>query len=142
MLRVQAPLQLRYAVARQNLLVFVKFLYDRLFLHIIRAINQSMLLTSQGRISSYYIGILDIFGFEKLERNILDQLCINYTNERLQYQFNWHVFKQEKLMYQTEELDFSKLTATFERIKDLVRLNKGPDSNRYIILRVREHSPH
>jgi len=116
---------LKKSVSQTNLLTFCKFVYDRLFVWMIDNVNESMRAQSGGRVTPDAVGILDIFGFEKFDKNSLEQLCINYTNERLQFQFNEHVFAQEKKIYAAEGLDFSKLEGAFTIITALVEHNKG-----------------
>ena len=38
-----------------------------------------------------------MYGFESFPNNSLEQLCINYANEQLQYYFNQHIFKLEQV---------------------------------------------
>jgi len=56
------------------------------------------------------IGVLDIYGFESFEKNGLDQLCINYANEKLQRQFNQQVFTRELEEYRNEGIDCESIT--------------------------------
>lgn len=43
------------------------------------------------------IGILDIYGFEILEKNGFEQLCINFVNEKLQQIFIQLTLKAEQV---------------------------------------------
>lgn len=70
-----------------------KALYERLFLWIVARINISLRNKYQREL---FIGVLDISGFEIFELNTLEQLLINYTNEKLQQFFNNHMFKLEQ----------------------------------------------
>ena len=63
-----------------------KATYERLFKWIVTRINRSLDRTKRQGAS--FIGILDIAGFEIFDLNSFEQLCINYTNEKLQQLFN------------------------------------------------------
>lgn len=82
-----------------------KAIYGRLFDWIVRTINESIVVDSKLVRSS--IGVLDIFGFECFAHNSFEQLCINYTNETLQQQFNQYIFKMEQIEYQKEKIEWS-----------------------------------
>ena len=55
------------------------------------------------------ISILDIFGFEVFDKNGLEQLCINYTNEKLQNLFNQTVISNEQILYQREGVSWNNI---------------------------------
>merc|ERR1719268_386065 len=76
-----------------------KSIYERMFLWMVIRINQ-MLDTKQQR--NFYIGVLDIAGFEIFDFNTLEQLCINFTNEKLQQFFNHTMFVLEQEEYKKE----------------------------------------
>ena len=51
------------------------------------------------------IGLLDIFGFERFKENFFEQLCINYTNEKLHKLYISAVFDAEKAELTNEGLE-------------------------------------
>lgn len=82
--------------------VFAKCIYDALFRLMIASINSSVAADDMDVAS--FIGLLDIFGFEFFDANSLEQLFINYANEKLQDHFNYSVFKSEREIYEEEGL--------------------------------------
>uniref|UniRef100_A0A0F8CAS0 Myosin heavy chain, fast skeletal muscle n=1 Tax=Larimichthys crocea TaxID=215358 RepID=A0A0F8CAS0_LARCR len=76
-----------------------KSIYEKMFLWMVVRINE-MLDTKQAR--QYFIGVLDIAGFEIFDFNTLEQLCINFTNENLQQFFNHTMFVLEQYEYKKE----------------------------------------
>merc|ERR1719350_1192863 len=81
-----------------------KATYERLFKWICSRINKSLDRTKRQGAS--FIGILDIAGFEIFELNSFEQLCINYTNEKLQQLFNHTMFILEQEEYQREGIEW------------------------------------
>uniref|UniRef100_A0A8V0YLL0 Myosin motor domain-containing protein n=1 Tax=Gallus gallus TaxID=9031 RepID=A0A8V0YLL0_CHICK len=98
-----------------------KLLYGRLFRWVLQLLNRA--LQGDGG-SSACIGVLDIYGFESFERNSLEQFCINYANEKLQQQFNWHVFKLEQEEYRLEGVPWSPIG--FHDNQACIELIEGP----------------
>ncbi|RXM31512.1 Myosin heavy chain, fast skeletal muscle [Acipenser ruthenus] len=80
-----------------------KSVYEKMFSWMVIRINQ-MLDTKQPR--QFYIGVLDIAGFEIFDLNSLEQLCINFTNEKLQQFFNHHMFVLEQEEYKKEGIQW------------------------------------
>ncbi|VDP15852.1 unnamed protein product [Heligmosomoides polygyrus] len=74
--------------------------YERMFKWLVNRINKS--LDRTRRQGASFIGILDIAGFEIFELNSFEQLCINFTNEKLQQLFNNTMFIMEQEEYQRE----------------------------------------
>ncbi|KAJ3249933.1 hypothetical protein HDU77_007263 [Chytriomyces hyalinus] len=78
-------------------------LYERMFGKLVDRINLAISTTSS---KSTFIGVLDIAGFEIFEHNSFEQLCINYTNEKLQQFFNHHMFIIEQEEYHREGIEW------------------------------------
>jgi len=73
-----------------------KSLYEKLSFWIVQKLNQKISNRSLKSCSTD-IGILDIFGFENFTaNNSLEQLCINFTNEKIQQLYTQQVFDKEK----------------------------------------------
>ncbi|KAM8986309.1 myosin-6 [Ara ararauna] len=80
-----------------------KAVYEKMFNWMVVRINNS-LETKQPR--QYFIGVLDIAGFEIFDFNSFEQLCINFTNEKLQQFFNHHMFVLEQEEYKKEGIEW------------------------------------
>ncbi|MBE3048976.1 hypothetical protein IMZ48_42060 [Candidatus Bathyarchaeota archaeon] len=84
-----------------------KYIYSSMFDWLVETINHSLATDDVlSRVSSF-IGVLDIYGFEHFAKNSFEQFCINYANEKLQQEFNAHVFKLEQDEYVREQIDWT-----------------------------------
>ncbi|XP_045477209.1 myosin heavy chain, muscle isoform X28 [Harmonia axyridis] len=90
--------QVSYSVGAMS-----KAMFDRLFKFLVKKCNET-LDTKQKR--QHFIGVLDIAGFEIFDYNGFEQLCINFTNEKLQQFFNHHMFVLEQEEYKKEGIDW------------------------------------
>eukprot|EP00529_Nitzschia_sp_RCC80_P006562 CAMPEP_0113451262 /NCGR_PEP_ID=MMETSP0014_2-20120614/6248_1 /TAXON_ID=2857 /ORGANISM="Nitzschia sp." /LENGTH=1572 /DNA_ID=CAMNT_0000342613 /DNA_START=332 /DNA_END=5050 /DNA_ORIENTATION=- /assembly_acc=CAM_ASM_000159 len=121
-----------------------KTIYGALFLWVVDQVNISILWENDGDVRSS-IGVLDIFGFECFKVNSFEQLCINFTNEALQQQFNKFIFKLEQAEYEAEQIEWAfisfpdnqdcldtiqaKKTGILAMLDEECRLPRGSDRN-------------
>ncbi len=101
---IMVPLKTHEASSARDALA--KAIYSRLFDFIVKRINESIPFEK----SSYYIGVLDIAGFEYFTVNSFEQFCINYCNEKLQQFFNQRILKDEQDLYEREGLGVKKIS--------------------------------
>ncbi|KAI6058872.1 Myosin-7-like protein [Aix galericulata] len=94
----QSVQQVSYSIG-----ALAKAVYEKMFHWMVTRINNS-LETKQPR--QYFIGVLDIAGFEIFDFNSFEQLCINFTNEKLQQFFNHHMFVLEQEEYKKEGIEW------------------------------------
>ncbi|XP_012656616.1 myosin-9 [Otolemur garnettii] len=103
-----------------------KATYERMFRWLVLRINKA--LDKTKRQGASFIGILDIAGFEIFDLNSFEQLCINYTNEKLQQLFNHTMFILEQEEYQREgiEWNFIDFGLDLQPCIDLIEKPAGP----------------
>merc|ERR1712142_362322 len=83
-----------------------KAVFDKLFQWHVKMCNRT-LDTDLPR--SYFCGVLDIAGFEIFDFNTFEQLCINFTNEKLQQFFNHNMFVLEQEEYMREGIEWEMM---------------------------------
>ena len=83
-----------------------KYIYSSLFDWLVETMNAFLAPEEVLKDVNTFIGVLDIYGFEHFAKNSFEQFCINYANEKLQQEFNQHVFKLEQEEYLREEIDW------------------------------------
>ena len=140
--------------------VIAKCLYEGIFDWIV---SKQKDLTNVDKKKPYEsIGILDISGFEMLNVNSLEQLCINYCNERSQKLFTSSYFDEEKILFEKEGLskyilDFKPTTneeimrvvdnpkgvtkGIFQGLEDTIKSSRGDTSFLVNISESLKHSP-
>ncbi|XP_051006310.1 myosin-15 [Acomys russatus] len=99
-----------------------KSIYERMFKWLVARMNQVL---GTKLSTHFFIAVLDITGFEILEYNSLEQLCINFTNEKLQQFFNQHMFILEQEEYKKEGLDWVSIDYSLD-LQACVDLTEKP----------------
>ncbi|KAK5859088.1 hypothetical protein PBY51_003179 [Eleginops maclovinus] len=82
-----------------------KVIYAQLFEWLVTFINNSI--RADKATWCNFIGVLDVYGFECFQINNLEQLCINYANEKLQQHFVAHYLRAQQEEYVSEGLEWS-----------------------------------
>ncbi|XP_013109162.1 myosin heavy chain 95F isoform X3 [Stomoxys calcitrans] len=123
---IMVPLKMYEASNARDALA--KAIYNRLFDRIVALINQSI----PFQASNFYIGVLDIAGFEYFTVNSFEQFCINYCNEKLQKFFNDNILKNEQELYKREGLNVPEITFTDNQ--DIIELIENKSNGIFTLL--------
>ncbi len=101
-----------------------KAIYERAFLWIVKKLNSVLAADREAN----FIGVLDIAGFEIFQNNSFEQLCINFTNEKLQEFFNNHMFKLEQEEYAKEQITWVYMDFGLDSKQTIDLIEKKPNS--------------
>ncbi|XP_063230710.1 unconventional myosin-Ia isoform X2 [Bacillus rossius redtenbacheri] len=82
-----------------------KALYSRLFTWLVNRVNEGIKAKRHGR--RKVLGILDVYGFEMLERNGFEQFIINFCNEKLHQVVTESALREEQEEYAREGIEWT-----------------------------------
>jgi len=103
-----------------------KGVYSAMFDWVIKKLNVTLDGNKVPESDLRFIGFLDIFGFENFEFNTFEQLCINFTNERLQSHFMDALIKKQQEEYKREGVSCAHITFPDNTLQiQLIDSNKG-----------------
>ncbi|KAM4557207.1 unconventional myosin-IXb isoform 2-T2 [Fundulus diaphanus] len=136
---VVSPYTLQEAFSARDSMA--KCLYSALFDWIILHINHAMLNRRdlEESVKCLSIGVLDMFGFENLQRNSFEQLCINYANEKQQFYINQNIFKYEQEEYVSEGIIWQNINFTDN--SDCIHLISGKSEGLFHLLNEESNLP-
>ena len=95
------------SIAASSVAGIARKIYELVFRFIVDKCNQTLVDPTMKKI--FYIGCLDIAGFEIFDYNGFEQICINFCNEKLQQFFNQHMFVLEQEEYVREGIDWANV---------------------------------
>ncbi|KAJ3156843.1 Unconventional myosin-Ia [Irineochytrium annulatum] len=104
---IMVPLTVEQAAFSRDALA--KSLYGKLFAWIVKRINGHIGCTAAVKGKRSVIGVLDIYGFEIMQKNGFEQLMINYCNEKLQQLFIELTLKSEQEEYAKEGIEWTEI---------------------------------
>ena len=95
------------SMAASSVAGIARKIYELVFRFIVDKCNETLVDPTMKKI--FYIGCLDIAGFEIFDYNGFEQICINFCNEKLQQFFNQHMFVLEQEEYVREGIDWANV---------------------------------
>eukprot|EP01095_Lingulamoeba_sp_RSL-Kostka_P006267 TRINITY_DN195_c0_g1_i1.p1 TRINITY_DN195_c0_g1~~TRINITY_DN195_c0_g1_i1.p1 ORF type:complete len:1110 (+),score=492.52 TRINITY_DN195_c0_g1_i1:3702-7031(+) len=115
---------LNYVQACSTRDALAKAIYGRMFDWLVKRVNTAMTWEAPSTLS---IGVLDIYGFEVFKKNVFEQFCINYVNEKLQQIFIEFTLRLEQEEYVKEGIQWTPIEFFNNKIVcDLIEAKRPP----------------